>query len=70
MKDFFKSLDWFGLFFYGAFGLILGISGVSVTENPLGFLALVGILILIDVRSYIKGLDKGADIVKTVWDLK
>ena len=70
MKNFLKHIEWLSLFLYGAFGFILGISGVTVTENTLNFLALVGILVVIDVRSYTKGLDKGADIVKTVWELK
>lgn len=70
MKDFLKSIDFISLFLYCAFGLILGISGISVTDNPLGFLAMVGILLVTDIRSYTKGLDRGADIVKTVWDLK
>lgn len=70
MKDVLKSIDWLSLFLYVAFGLILGISGVSVTENTLNSLALVGILVVVDIRSYMKGLDKGANIVKTVWDLK
>lgn len=70
MKDVLKSIDWLSLLLYSAFGLILGISGVSVANNTLNFLALVGILVVVDIRSYMKGLDKGANIVKTVWDLK
>jgi site-specific recombinase len=69
MKEFFKD-NWVSLVLYGLFGLLLGMSGVSITEKPFYFWALTSILVVIDLRSHNQGLNKGAEIVKTVWDIK
>lgn len=70
MFKFLKSIDWLGLFLYGAFGTLLDIGGVGVMAQPFIFFALLGILMFVDIRAHNKGLDAGADMVKEVWGIK
>ena len=62
MKKFFKNLDYLSLTLYLAFGWILGISGVDVVEHTLAFFSLLGILAVVDMRSYNCGLNRGVEI--------
>lgn len=70
MKDVLKSIDWFGIVLYGLFGWLLAFGGIGVLTQPFVFLSLLAILVAVDIRSHIAGLNKGSDIVKKVWDLK
>lgn len=70
MKDVLKSIDWLNLALYGLFGFLLAYGGIGVLTQPFVFLGLLTILIVVDIRSHTIGLNKGADIVKEVWDLK
>ena len=70
MKKFLMSLDWIGMFLYGLFGWLLAFGGIGVLTQPFVFLGLLAILMVVDIRSHTIGLNKGADIVKEVWDLK
>ena len=58
MKSYLKE-SWFGLVMYSLFGLVLSIAGVSVTEKPIEFLLLLGILIAVDLQAFHRGLSKG-----------
>lgn len=70
MKDVLKSIDWLSLVLYGLFGWLLAFGGIGVLTQPFVFLGLLAILMVVDIRSHTIGLNKGADIVKEVWDLK
>jgi len=48
--------DWLGILLYALFGLVLEANGLGVLENPLGFFAALGILMVVDIRSYSRGL--------------
>ena len=41
---------------YGLFGVVLGINGVGVLENPLGFFSSLIILLAVDILSFNSGL--------------
>ena len=44
------------LLLYGLFGVVLGINGVGVLENPLGFFSSLIILLAVDILSFNRGL--------------
>ena len=58
MVKFLKD-NWFSMFLYGLFGVVMSMAGVSIVEQPVYALALLGILIVVDVQSYMRGLSNG-----------
>ena len=58
MVKFLKD-NWFGMFMYGLFGAVMSMAGVSIVEKPVQALLLLGILIVVDVSSFMRGLSKG-----------
>lgn len=65
-----KKYDWVGLLIYLLFNTVLLAFGVSVTDNPLMWLSLNGLLVWSDLHSYRNGLHQGGETVKQIWGIK
>jgi len=55
MKDYLKKYG-FGLLLYGLLGVALSFAGVPVTEKPLEFLVILGLVLAIDITSFKQGM--------------
>lgn len=66
----FLKSEWINLVLYGLFGFILADAGVGVTDQPLYFFSLLGILVFTNIRAHSDGLDSGVNIVKEVWGIE
>lgn len=46
----------FGILLYGLLGLMLGVAGISVVDNPAEFFLILALVVAIDINSFKMGL--------------
>jgi hypothetical protein len=49
-------MSYLAIFLYGLLGMLLALSGVSVTDKPVHFIAIMLVVLIIDYSAYKSGL--------------